>query len=687
MDVRDTPGVDGALGIFLKQHRLANILNEIVELGVEIVDDLAFINEKMLEGTRIKPVVQMRLLEVCLKVKQGEKCSEDSHSPPQKPFDQKLSSARSSDREELQSDTGVDLHINSQNDSHIAVEVHNSTMCTPVVSSDDSTRRHITHEDGDSELERAPKARKVGYHSLKRWGEHMGSVSGGSARNFFVNASGRCDCHPLLNRIKERLPEAMLTVTEQKSRKGRYNYSRLCGIVLDMAFDASGNWTVHRKCIKTILPVSWSWLSDRHRDAQEISKSPMIEMKKCDIATVPLKRRRLLIENIIIPEDCILSPKQFFQSRALDYSFKISRVDSNCHSLVGRTSNRARREERERFKMFVIAHRQPTGRTLQSDGRSHGAMYYIDSIFECMKRKDATEESQASLADVFNTALRIGWSSIPSTPSRPRADFKAISASTLTAWLREDFGSIKYEEGVRKPSDQFTSFYPHKTDACAKCEILKSSIRSLTRRRDRFKSNNDKEKVDKQLMVSEVSAGIEDASTDLRGHRVEADKALKHHRSCVIDAYSRYTSVADQFEEMLLDARDVFSKETDKNNAIDKFLDSAMCLWVDISSDYQQDKTVPMWHKSPQPGPTYYMSGTTFYVHIICAESFGLSTGPTKYDRNRVYTRSEEVCGAKVCDDTLSTFCDVLLGYEKPKCNQPSLYRTGYDKDGELYRK
>ncbi|KAJ1616684.1 hypothetical protein T492DRAFT_894991 [Pavlovales sp. CCMP2436] len=98
-------------------------------------------------------------------------------------------------------------------------------------------------------------------------------------------------------------------------------------------------------------------------------------------------------------------------------------------------------------------------------------------------------------------------------------------------------------------------------------------------------------------------------------------------------------------------------------------------------ADYQQDKAVPYWGYSPQPGPTYFMSHLTFYVHIICAESLGQADRPSLFGRNRVYTRAQTVGGSKDGNDTLSTIFDFLLDIKSTGVQVQRL-RSGWSEDG-----
>lgn len=527
---------------------------------------------------------------------------------------------------------------------------------------------------------RPKKRRNVSIRSATRSIEHFNSLSSGTARGILGSSDGTCDCDPLLQRVMERLPEAVLSKNEQKRRKRKYSYARLSTIVLNMAFDASANWAVHRKCLMKILPVSGRWLSDRHQEARILAHVPIETFSKAEIASANTRRMRQLIEHIILPEDCVLSPKRYFESQGMDFQFKVSRLSQSLHGNIGRQSNRARTLERDHFRMFVVAHRQPSGRTIHKDGRSHGAMFYLDAVFDSIRNKeDDIGQSKTSVADVFNVALREGWDRMSSVKV-----FKPVAGSTLDTWMKEDFGSVSYRDGKRIPSDQFTTIYPHKTDACARCETLKASLRSLEQQRKRHKQQHDQGSLLRREALAEIENEMVDTEEELKCHRMEADAAIHNHRKCIDDAFTNYCSVSDRFYNMLTVARDGSTSAFQKESVIDKFIEEASCLWVQISSDYQQDKSIPRWNKSPQPGPTYYMSGLTHYVHIFCIDSLGLSTGQSRMQRNRVYTRCEEIGGSKCGDDTLSTFSDVLLGYTAPLCDQPTMFRTGYDEHGKI---
>lgn len=138
------------------------------------------------------------------------------------------------------------------------------------------------------------------------------------------------------------------------------------------------------------------------------------------------------------------------------------------------------------------------------------------------------------------------------------------------------------------------------------------------------------------------------------------------------------------FEEVVSNVTAV-EKPSERHLALmDDLISNASKEWFDVSSDYQQDNAVPSWNRSPKPGPTYFMSGETRYVHMFCAERCGQTTGPTRFSRNLVYSQSERVGGSKSSDDTLSTLADMLLGGVQLGGGCPPLFRTGYGPDGPV---
>lgn len=127
-----------------------------------------------------------------------------------------------------------------------------------------------------------------------------------------------------------------------------------------------------------------------------------------------------------------------------------------------------------------------------------------------------------------------------------------------------------------------------------------------------------------------------------------------------------------------------FACKSQASSAHDKFCSHAATFSLGLASDYQQDKATPAWHKSPQPGPTYFFSKDTNYVHLIVLNAFGDTEGSSRFTRNHFYIRPQQVAGSKDCNDTIFTIFSLLAAPAAPVCKQPQLYRTGYDEHGVL---
>lgn len=56
---------DDQLKQFLEKHRLNQAFGELWELGVEIFDDIRYIDEDLLSTLKIKPIVRKRIIVEC----------------------------------------------------------------------------------------------------------------------------------------------------------------------------------------------------------------------------------------------------------------------------------------------------------------------------------------------------------------------------------------------------------------------------------------------------------------------------------------------------------------------------------------------------------------------------------------------------------------------------------------------
>lgn len=600
---------------------------------------------------------------------------------------------------------GLDPDSGSEDDDRFSAEDSSSE--------DDDDTFHPNSEQGfeseDEPRPRGDKRRRLSRYGEKRLENQENVFKRGTSRVTLCDplSSGKrvdrrrlprlkagegCKCHDILKSAESELEAAKRTAAEKSVMAARnqngvaseYNYVRLKSVLFNYLFNSNGGWAVHEKCAREKLCVSNRFLADVHRQAVELFGAPVRRMKKSDIGS----RRDELMENIILPSDCMLTRARFYDSASSDYLFDILLPRDRLHGLVGRPSNRAKTHERALFRSYVANNRSPTGRTADHKGRYHGAVFYLDSKWTVLKSLIARRKREDVRERECPSTIVAKGRSFCDDFSRAcfEASGKNVATSTVYLWFTEDFSSRISVDGAHTANKEHTTLFPHKSDACAFCETNKRDSASASKSLQREKQQHDRT-IPRLQAIRRHEEEVSDLSFALEAHLEAAAGAIEHHNSCIKPAAAIYRELSERFQELC----------NKKVNASDprwvQFTRDASSSWLDVSSDYQQDKAVPAWNRSPQPGPTYYLSGMTNYVHIFvlhsCGEAARSDNDDTRLSRNIVYIREESVAGSKGSDDTLSTLSDCLVGSQYPASLQPEVYRKGYDalgfkKSGEL---
>lgn len=303
-------------------------------------------------------------------------------------------------------------------------------------------------------------------------------------------------------------------MARRDSRSGRpssaYNYARLGVLVINRIFDRRGNWTAHEACARAHLGVSNWWLARFHARAIEASQMAVKRIIKSEIVASP--NATTLISRIRRPDNCLLSAAQILQS--LSSAAVADVVNVTEHGLTGMPSNRKKVTEQIKFSEFVRAHRSPTGRTADKNGRRHGASFYLDAKWKVLRNKRNTEDTQASFSTAFNTALRA-------------AGLPVVHVDIPLRWLRSPFGSTKIVDGRSVPFDEHTTLYSQKTDACTTCEMHTSDLRSTKQILKRHMQQPDQGSLMRREAINDTNMSIEDLKGALRRHKQEAARAIK----------------------------------------------------------------------------------------------------------------------------------------------------------------
>ena len=251
-------------------------------------------------------------------------------------------------------------------------------------------------------------------------------------------------------------------------------------------------------------------------------------------------------------------------------------------------------------------------------------------------------------------------------------DDELVAGNTVDLCFRKLFG--------KGSSEGHTEIHPHKSDACGTCFQVDEDLNSSQMSVNRHDMQPD-QTPQRRAAINQLEQHMVDLEALRTEHVLEATEAQVAYRDGVEDAHSKFKDYLVLWSElwMLLNG----GHDVSSPGCMDLIHKLALAR-LGMSSDYQQDKMLPCWNSSPQPGPTYFFSKLTEYCHLIYAESLGDSLGPSKFGRNRAYIRKELIGGAKDSNDTISTIFDLLFSLAQPVCKQPPLYRTGYDEHGPV---
>ena len=475
-------------------------------------------------------------------------------------------------------------------------------------------------------------------------------------------------CTDKMQKVVDACKPALRTAREIRAYKGTftsaYNSTRLKACLLSVAFNVAGEYVVHRDCLIQPFSIGTNFLANLHRTAVTLSGRRWTKVTKAYVLQHHLQ------DQIIVPDDELSKTTyQYLASLGdkdrVDVAFTLK---PSVHGLSGEHSNNRRSKLRQLFVDFVKLNRSPTGRTRDDKGRAHGSLFYLDSKFQAIKLQTGQGAKNPPEDEILSQVF------LKHATQEPHSE-QPVHPSTIGLYFTEMFG-INSEHG-------HTTQHPHKSDACPTCEMNHIDHESLKMSLKRHESQPDVTDA-RKIAIAAIKQDIKDGEADRSAHVQEAALAQRVYKSTIHGAHEEYSALVAAFGSLI----QAISNSTDHANEtilIGNFAGAAASFKGKFSSDYQMDKPMPAWHgKMAQPGPTYFLSKLTHYVHGICAESLGEATGATRHGRNIVYTRPEPIGGAKDANDTISTMFDLLLAPTEPTCPQPKLFRTGYDKDGAI---
>lgn len=186
--------------------------------------------------------------------------------------------------------------------------------------------------------------------------------------------------------------------------------------------------------------------------------------------------------------------------------------------------------------------------------------------------------------------------------------------------------------------------------------------------------------------VEECDDVIDDLKAEKEDHLETARLAKEYYRGSIQGAAETYVRDTAVFNAFLVDYSAASSRKR-KKAIVERCAKKLANSKAVLEHDYVEDKGVPAYHQNAQPGPVYFMSHATYYLHVIVIHSLGDKKGPSKFNRNHVFSRHQcvgprRLSVSKGSNDTIATVLATLNG--EPPAPAPPVYRTGYDEHGPV---
>ena len=424
------------------------------------------------------------------------------------------------------------------------------------------------------------------------------------------------------------------------------------------------------RCISNRLKVSMGFMTATHAAVVKACMTPTEEVTKHVVINRQIEHR------VVVPSDMLVTQSRYLKSLKDTDKVKVQVLDDVAHGLIGKSSNNRRAQVEAMFIQWVQQHRSPTGRTPDSHGIYHGAEYHLSSIFRATVKQRGKRASNSKYAN-YEIMSEVFCAGLPLSIRNTVGKQKPPSAGHIGSdWFPRLFG---------KPGSSFghTTICPMETDKCAYCCQLKLDENSLRKSIERHKQQGDLGNIERQTGLVAAEKELTSITQEQSNHRKQCNDAEEDYKAACKDAHDRHKEICVQWELLL---------QSWCNNNLDQVaaalestvIDMARKFTLVIASDYQEEKLIPSWKKSPQPGPTFFLSKRNIHVHIIDAPSLGVNSTESRLAKRVIYNRLETVGGSKDSNDTVSTIFDFLFSPVEPTCAQPALYRTGYGPDGAL---
>ena len=356
-------------------------------------------------------------------------------------------------------------------------------------------------------------------------------------------------CAPKLRNLQDLLlaEGCHRTAQELKHAKDKdmvFNLQRLKLSLAVNCFDLQGNYAVHAGCLVELLGVSPAYLASLHACVIDQKRAPIYQKPKGEITG-------RLLGQVIVPSSYTGPGGQRGYVKSLPEGAAVNlRRLALAHGLSGKASNFGKQYElaRELFIQFVINNRSSTGRTLQPDGRYHGAEYYLSPAWTQERwRVESDRQHQNGDPDmcfsfVVRRELQNGIDALKAQGDSRAAKAKVPCHKICCQWLKKDFFGIGAERG-------HTVIQKCKTDYCDKCSSLEEDLRGLTKSLKKHRSCAEQDEKRKERIAT-LQQDIKQLKDSKQEHRAEAAAAQKAYNDANAVAREQYQARIEALNEL-----------------------------------------------------------------------------------------------------------------------------------------
>lgn len=349
---------------------------------------------------------------------------------------------------------------------------------------------------------------------------------------------------------------------------------------------------------------------------ERLSKQRKIKVNQCQQPVMTLTKKEVtdkkLVAFVLHPavDDIAQSASEWWEALHDDDEVEV-KYPYDRHGLAGKSSNNSKPEVRDAFLQFVDANSHPNGR----HAGSYSALFYFIPKFTRIDppkvgEKDFDTKAKASLVWVFNHA-------------QEEAGKKTCSAFAARQWLKE-----------LRPK---LALHPHKSDYCDTCKYLKEEISRQSAVHKRLMQAGSAQ----EQGIRDVEAKLKESEEKLHTHKEEASAAR--------DYYNEMTQLcSDKWSKIM----ELSSQESPSQETAEQLTVAQHTFTLVLSADYQQNKLIPYWGRSEQPGSTYYLQKVSYDI-------FGLVDH--RNDSKSIIIFDETV-GPKNTDHTISFLSQYVNG-------------------------